>query len=276
MSDEIWKDIPGYEGLYQISSLGRVKSAERDIWHSTYSYRRIGRIRKPFNTNGYNMLNLSKDGKKKCFQIHRLVALAFIPNPENKPDVNHIDGVKTHNWVENLEWATASENCIHAIKTGLVSKELLIANSKKGADAISIRIKCEDTGELFSSITDAKKSIGVENINPNLKNKQRTHKGRGWLFTEVSEEYYQVHKDDPIDKDLCSKIHSEIRERVGRQGCKIPIYCVERDKLYRTMVEAATDNNVDYTAISKGIMEHRKVKGLTYIRLIDKVVGNNA
>lgn len=119
--EEIWKDISGYEGLYQVSNLGRVRSFDRYVRNGT-SNRNIkrGKILKPCVTrDGYLQLNLIKDKKKKVSTIHRLVAKAFIENPENKPCVNHIDGNKQNNNVTNLEWVTYSENTIHAMKIGL-------------------------------------------------------------------------------------------------------------------------------------------------------------
>lgn len=108
---EIWKDIEGYDGLYQVSNFGRVKS----FW-------RGGRIIKPsFSNCGYLCTCLCRDGKPKTCTIHRLVAAAFIPNPDGKPQVNHINGIKSDNRVENLEWATASENQRHAYAIGLKS-----------------------------------------------------------------------------------------------------------------------------------------------------------
>lgn len=106
---EIWKDIQGYEGLYQISSCGRVKSL-----NSKRKYM------KPLHaTSGYLRVQLYKNGKPHDFYIHILVAQAFIPNRENKQEVNHKDGNKENNDVENLEWVSRSENQIHAIKTNL-------------------------------------------------------------------------------------------------------------------------------------------------------------
>ena len=108
---EEWRDIIGYEGLYQVSNLGRVKS----FWRGRE------RIKKPVKAfNGYLHIELfKKGGKRKGFTVHRLVASAFIPNPLNKREVNHVNGVKTDNRVENLEWATSSENKRHAVATGL-------------------------------------------------------------------------------------------------------------------------------------------------------------
>ncbi len=144
MSDkEIWKDIEGYEGYYQVSNLGRVRSLTREVrcGNSIRVFRE--RIRKPqIMSKGYYQLALLKNGKDKRFLIHRLVAYAFIPNPENKTEVNHINGVKTDNNVENLEWVTSRENSIHAVHTGLHNaiKGERHANSKLNRkDVLEIR-----------------------------------------------------------------------------------------------------------------------------------------
>lgn len=109
---EIWKDIEGYEGLYQISSFGRVKSLKFNKEHIMTT-----QINK---TSGYYYIGLRKPKAKKNFKsVHRLVAEAFIPNPDRKPEVNHIDGNKDNCRIENLEWLTRSENEHHAYNTGL-------------------------------------------------------------------------------------------------------------------------------------------------------------
>lgn len=112
--NEIWKDIVGYEGLYQVSNLGRVKSL-------IYS-----KILKEFNDgrcDGYSKIKLYKDKSNKTIKISRLVAIAFLPNYNNLPVVNHIDGNKQNNSVNNLEWVTHSENQKHAIRTGLLVRK---------------------------------------------------------------------------------------------------------------------------------------------------------
>lgn len=102
-----WKDIPGWENYAQVSSDGRIYS------------KRSSQERKLQNTTGYNWVKIWKEGKFHQVFVHRAVALAFIPNPENKRVVNHKDGNKTNNTVENLEWCSQSENIKHAYSTGL-------------------------------------------------------------------------------------------------------------------------------------------------------------
>lgn len=113
--EEIWKDIQGYEGLYQVSNLGRVKSLKR-LSNDRGGYRTIEEKIK--NTRScrkdYQIINLSKNGTFKTYRLHRLVAETFIPNHNNYPQVNHIDGNKQNNCVSNLEWCNNSYNQKHA------------------------------------------------------------------------------------------------------------------------------------------------------------------
>lgn len=128
--DEAWKDILGYEGFYQISNLGRIKSLPRYRKNGKTSgkYLQRGIIRKNYDSKTYSCINLSKEGKTKTHFIHILVANAFLDKIEGKNYVNHIDGNKHNNNVNNLEWCTASENQRHALATGLRNKN---ANSIK-------------------------------------------------------------------------------------------------------------------------------------------------
>ena len=129
---EIFKDISGYEGIYQVSNQGKVKSLERKVRHSEGGWKNWKeRIIKPYKGNhGYLMLGLSNDGHRKAFTIHRLVALAFISNPDNKAEVNHKDGDKTNNLLENLEWNTPSENTKHAHLNGFVKIKRNLKNGR--------------------------------------------------------------------------------------------------------------------------------------------------
>ena len=113
--DEIWKDICGYEGLYQVSSYGRIRSIDHDVDCGLGRSRKVrGRIKKSvICKNGYAYVSLSSKSSVKTLAVHRLVAKTFIPNPLGKEDVNHINSIRHDNRCKNLEWATRSENMIH-------------------------------------------------------------------------------------------------------------------------------------------------------------------
>lgn len=122
MNDEIWKNIDGYEDSYMISNYGRVKSLERIVIckdHSAKKYKE--KIMKERYHNGYAIINLWKNGQMKRYYIHRLVAAHFVENPKEYNIVNHIDGNKTNNYYENLEWCTAKHNIQHAIDNNLLT-----------------------------------------------------------------------------------------------------------------------------------------------------------
>lgn len=112
---EIWKDVIGYEELYQVSNLGKVRSFPRKGTHT----KKINLLKPSKNKKGYLQVSLSKNKNRKTISIHRLVAQTFIDNPNNLPQVNHIDGNKLNNCVDNLEWCTNEYNMKESIKLGL-------------------------------------------------------------------------------------------------------------------------------------------------------------
>ena len=123
----MWKSVVGFEGLYEVSDSGSVVSCERITCDGKHLKRK--EIHGGHFSNGYRFVCLRKDGVNRNCSIHRLVAEAFIPNPLNLTDVNHKDGNKQNNSVENLEWCTRSDNLKHAVKIGLVKNQCKITRS---------------------------------------------------------------------------------------------------------------------------------------------------
>lgn len=117
MQNEIWKDIIGYEGKYQVSNIGNVKSL--DYIDNRGQLKKGKLLKRRITEKGYNSAVLYNNGKQKCYKVHRLVATAFIENSSYKPFVNHIDGNKLNNNVSNLEWCTHQENIIHSFANNL-------------------------------------------------------------------------------------------------------------------------------------------------------------
>lgn len=156
---EIWKDIEGYEDKYMVSNYGNVKSNNKVLTKQ----------------NGYNYfrVTLSNNGKRKHFQIHRLVAKAFIPNPKNLPEVNHKDGNKQNNMVENLEWCTRSENELHCYRNNPELHKTSIINQY---DLNGKFIK------QWKSIKDALKELKINNISACCRGKRNTAGGYIWRY----------------------------------------------------------------------------------------------
>lgn len=117
---EIWKDIIGYYGVYKINNFGEIKSLERMKWNHSKKQLIQERIMKQYMSVGYYKVDLSLNDKRERYFVHRLLAQAFINNPNNKLQVNHINGIKTDNRLENLEWVSPSENVRHAFNIGLI------------------------------------------------------------------------------------------------------------------------------------------------------------
>ena len=220
MDDIVWKDVVGYEGLYIVSNKGDVMSLGRTVRDS------VGRTRiikskimsKSFNSkrnendSGYYCVRLTnKDGVSSSRLVHVLVAKAFIPNPENKRTVNHIDGNKLNNNLSNLEWATDLENNLHAISNGLrTDLKKVVQLSKDGSTQVRV----------FNSIHEAGRVIGINyrNIHLVCNNMRNSAGGYKWKYYNRNGDVYMKNLKQTIffaGKDNSVKIPSKIDENGG-------------------------------------------------------------
>lgn len=178
---EIWKDIKGYEGLYKVSNLGRVKSLSRRDRLNRVIQEKV--LKPGSNKVGYLHVNLYKEGRVKICKVHRLVAQAFIPNPEDKPEVNHKDEDKTNNKVENLEWMTCKENINYGIHNERSAKSR--TNDKKRSKPIyGINIKTNERVEFPSTMEAQRNGFSSGTIVDCLKGRRKSHKGYKWYCKE--------------------------------------------------------------------------------------------
>lgn len=167
-NQELWKPV-SRNNNYEISTDGRAYSCKRDL------------IMKPFLDEwGYQRISLHKNGKRNDVSIHRLVAEAFIPNPENKPEVNHKDGNKLNNNVNNLEWCTHSENILHACRTGLNNRLNYDAGKPKR------RVMDVESKEIFQSVNECAKTLNCTrgNVISCLKNRTKSCKNRKIIYID--------------------------------------------------------------------------------------------
>lgn len=193
--EEIWKDIKGYEEMYQVSNLGRIRSLDRYVRHKKIGSIRLikGKIMSPTisKSTGYLTTTLYKQGKGKQVTIHRLVAEAFIFNPTDKPEVNHINGIRSDDRVENLEWVNRRENQLHAyrvLKRGykLPTKE----QRKKYLDTLGkeiiqyeLQIIIKEKAR-YNSIREAERQTGIvhTSISKCCRHKQEKAGGYIWRY----------------------------------------------------------------------------------------------
>ena len=199
MKGEIWTDIEGYEGLYQVSNMGRVKSLERMKWcglNGGCYYKVPEKILEGYdNGYGYSYVILCKDGKDKKCRINRLVAQAFLPNPDNLPEVNHKDEDKQNNYVENLEWCSKSYNINYGTRNKKAGKK--IAEKLRGRKQTEEHIK-KRSKPLFSvdkesglimwwqSANEASRQLGISqgNITECCQGKRKSAGNHIWFYAD--------------------------------------------------------------------------------------------
>lgn len=233
--DEIWKDIEGYKGYYKVSNMGRVKSVEKLVKNSRNSSFKVWKekmVKYKATVNSYGGVGLSKDGVVKRFRVHRLVALAFIPNPENKPEVNHIgknsSGVidKSDNRSVSLMWVTSKENIQHAWGNGLMENSRKSSKLSRGNSKCCKKVIDTSTGIIYNCAKDAADFIGV---NHNMLYRYLTGRDKNPTAMKY------------INSDV------GINEKI-RSVCKI-VLNTNNGIFYDSVKEAAEINNINYNTL---------------------------
>lgn len=166
-NQEEWRDVVGFEGFYQVSNLGRVKSLDRDIPYifngKTVIQHKKGQIMKLHpDSDGYLRVNLHvAHVKNKLLGVHRIVAQAFIPNPENLPCVNHKDYDKANNHVDNLEWCSVEYNNQYSNNEERRPHSMYVRIGRDSVKVTGHPIRCIETGQIFSSMIEAERQLGL-------------------------------------------------------------------------------------------------------------------
>lgn len=268
---EVWRDIKGYEGIYQVSNLGNVRSLDRMYeYHNSsgevYFREYKGKVLTQNNSLRYKQISLSNRGSTGNFLVHRLVAEAFIPNPDNLPEVNHKDENPSNNRVDNLEWCTKSYNINYGNRNKLVSKALKgrilspesiekLRNSLKGhtpwnKGLHTRHIVCLDANIRFDCCEDAAKWIG--GVTPEAVEYAARHsaccKGHVFVYADNIPEDIQSYVDRCLEK-----------YRSGRKSGR-PCKCIEDDLVFSSITEAARHYNCKRGDVSNKLIAGKGIE----------------
>lgn len=252
----MWKDIVGYEGLYQVSDDGQVKRLSQSVRGKCGSEVKLPAklMKLQEDEDGYYSVGLTRDNHQKGFRVHRLVAAAFIPNPDNLPVVHHKDNNKKNNCVSNLAWVTVSYNTQDAVDRGArkFDKQRLAEISKLGAVKLRKAIICQETGIIYASIKDCAEAINL---------------GRDALVRHIvyDEPYNGLHYSF-VDERHTTYTYCCNPFRKRQPGSK-QVKCITNDTIYNSQAEAERQLNLYEGAVREALKHDREVGGYKFIHV---------
>lgn len=252
-----WRDVVGFEDDYEISSTGTVRSKDRvrKYYNSSrgkfYTMNLRGRVRTPSITfDGYEEVHLMKGKDINYYaRVHRLVAEAFIPNPENKPFINHRDGNKRNNCVDNLEWCTAQENTRHAM--------LELHGNWQGKNSPTVRITCLDEDITFESLKAAAEHVsGNSSALLIAMKEQRPYKGH--VF---------IHEHDLLSIENTSAYVDELFSKYRGRFTEVKIQCEQTHQVFKNIKELSEYLGIAYDVCYQAINQGKTIDNKLYRRI---------
>lgn len=253
----MWSDIPGYEGYYQASSDGQIKSLSRAVKTKGGGVRLTAEtILKPTpDADGYYSVGLHKDGVYRTFRVHRLVAYTFLPNPNNLPVVHHIDGNNQNNALSNLKWVTVSENTQDAVDRGVLTFDSgrLRTISRLGVEKTRKPVVCMDTSQQFYSISECARHLGVGH---DMLVRHIVHREPidGRLYAFVNED----------DMNWADAVKSKYKPYCKTKPGSKSVRCKETGQVFCNQSDAERRLGLSPDSVRISIKENKSVKGMSF------------
>ena len=258
----IWKDIPGWEGFYQVSDSGYVRSLDRCIIRNGAQMSIKGKlISQHADARGYVSVGLYRNNRCYNYSVHRLVLLAFNPIPNcDDYQCNHKNGDKSDNRLVNLEWVTPKENQQHAIKLNLrkgMSHSHILRMTAASAKVRTMKVRCLTNGVTYSSVAIAAQELGISTscIYDSIRD-GKIH--NGYKFERISKPK-QIVDINPVNIEAAAK----------KQAC--PVQCIENGKIYSSRGEAARSLGISESSVYDSLRDGRQHSGYTFINIMPKL-----